>query len=281
MVWPHRAMIQRDVVDLRSEPRDDSELVDQAHFAEQVRILGEHGDWRYVQGEDQYFGWIPEGAGPAMSIYGRDMYVVGVLLADVHERPDKSSPVVGRIPAGTQIPPSRYQIRDEAGVREIATPDHGGWERVGLSTDQPHRSRPGFISPADLLEIASLPHHSPTADDYMKTAESFIGVPYLWGGTTALGLDCSGFVQQVYRLNGVALPRDADQQAMLGRKVEEARAGDLMFFGADSVTHVALATNATEFIHAPMKGGVVEHGRLSPERTLRGIRRYLPDLSAS
>ena len=78
-------------------------------------------------------------------------------------------------------------------------------------------------------------------------------------------------------MNGVALPRDADQQAVLGRKVEEARAGDLMFFGADSVTHVALATSASEFIHAPMKGGVVEHGRLGPERNLRGIRRYLPD----
>jgi cell wall-associated NlpC family hydrolase len=86
-------------------------------------------------------------------------------------------------------------------------------------------------------------------------------------------------VQQVYRLNGVALPRDANQQAMLGRKVEEARAGDLMFFGDESVTHVALATGSTEFIHAPMKGGVVERGRLGGDRQLRGIRRYLPDVS--
>jgi cell wall-associated NlpC family hydrolase len=88
-------------------------------------------------------------------------------------------------------------------------------------------------------------------------------------------------VQQVYRLNGVALPRDADQQAMLGRRVEEARAGDLMFFGAQSVTHVALATSAKEFIHAPMKGGVVEHGRLGGDRNLLGIRRYLPDVSTA
>jgi cell wall-associated NlpC family hydrolase len=83
----------------------------------------------------------------------------------------------------------------------------------------------------------------------------------------------------VYRLNGVALPRDADQQAMLGRRVEEARAGDLMFFGAQTVTHVALATSASEFIHAPMNGGVVERGRLGGERNLLGIRRYLPDVS--
>jgi cell wall-associated NlpC family hydrolase len=79
----------------------------------------------------------------------------------------------------------------------------------------------------------------------------------------------------------VALPRDADQQAVLGRKVDEARAGDLLFFGAESVTHVALATSATEFIHAPMTGGVVERGRLGGDRKLRGIRRYLPDVSTA
>src|SRR5207237_9015842 len=138
----------------------------------------------------------------------------------------------------------------------------------------------GYVALSDLVDVRQLPHRYPTADDYLGTAESFIGVPYLWGGTTALGLACSGFVQQVYRLNGVALPRDADQQAMLGRKVEEARAGDLMFFGADSVTHVALAASATEFIHAP-EGRVVEHGRLGGDRTLRGIRRYLVAVSTA
>jgi len=61
--------------------------------------------------------------------------------------------------------------------------------------------------------------------------------------------------------------------------VEKARAGDLMFFAAETVTHVALATSATEFIHAPMKGGVVEHNRLGGDRKLLGIRSYLPDVS--
>ena len=281
MVWPHRAMVQGDLVDVRSEPRDDSELVDQAHFAEQVRILGEHATWFYVQGEDQYFGWIPEGSAPAMSTYGRDRFVVAVLLADLHERPDPVSPVVGHIPAGTDIPPVRYQIDEGGSIRDVAGPDYEGWQRVGLRGNGPRGPQLGFVAPDDLVEVAALPHHYPTAADYLKTAESFIGVPYLWGGTTALGLDCSGLVQQVYRLNGVALPRDADQQAMLGRKVEQARAGDLMFFGAEGVTHVALATSATEFIHAPMKGGVVERSRLGGDRNLLGIRRYLPDVPAA
>jgi cell wall-associated NlpC family hydrolase len=83
----------------------------------------------------------------------------------------------------------------------------------------------------------------------------------------------------VYRLNGVALPRDADQQAVLGRRVEEARAGDLLFFGAEQVTHVALATSRSEFIHAPQAGGAVERSQLGGDRRLLAIRRYLPGVS--
>jgi len=194
----------------------------------------------------------------------------------VHEdggAPRADAEVIARLPAGTSVPAILASIEPSDGTHQLIPYDHPeGWRETHLT-----RWRTGYVALPDLVDVRELPHGYPTADDYLKTAESFIGVPYLWGGTTALGLDCSGFVQQVYRLNGVALPRDADQQAMLGRKVEEARAGDLMFFGADSVTHVALATSASEFIHAPMKGGVVEHGRLGPERNLRGIRRYLPD----
>ena len=80
----------------------------------------------------------------------------------------------------------------------------------------------------------------------------------------------------MYRLNGVALPRDADQQALAGRAVDAALPGDLFFFGAEHVTHTAIATGPRTFLHAPMKGAVVERGELTAERRLRAIRRYLP-----
>jgi len=275
MVWPHTAIVQRDIADLRAAPSTESELVDQPHMGENVRVLGEDGDWRYIQGPDQYFGWVPVDHLDVLSGYG-EAFVVAVLLASIRDAPRSNAMVVARLPTGTLIRPMFTSIQQPDGSsRRIAYEHPPAWRETRLG-----RGRSGYVAETDLVEIEQLPHRYPTADDYLKTAESFIGVPYLWGGTTALGLDCSGFVQQVYRLNGVALPRDADQQAVLGRKVEEARAGDLMFFGADSVTHVALATSATEFIHAPMKGGVVEHNRLGPERNLRGIRRYLPDPSA-
>ncbi len=113
-------------------------------------------------------------------------------------------------------------------------------------------------------------------DDLLATAESFLGVPYLWGGTSAHGIDCSGLTQQVYRLNGVGLDRDADQQALGGRPVDQARRGDLISFGAERVTHTALATGETTFIHAPEAGLTVQRGELGADRSrLRAIRRYL------
>ncbi len=95
------------------------------------------------------------------------------------------------------------------------------------------------------------------------------------GGTSVAGIDCSGLTQQVYRLNGVGLPRDADQQALAGRRADERRPGDLLFFGSPHVTHVALSLGGDDFIHAPMTGRVVERSRLGPERTLVATRRYL------
>jgi SH3-like domain-containing protein len=260
MVWPQTAIVRRDVADVRAMPSANSELVDQAHHGEDVAVLGESDAWRYVQGADQYFGWLRFDEVAVFTGYAeRD--VVAVLLADVRDAPRGEAEVIARLPAGTSVPAT------------VAGPD--GWREIHLGPGW----RTGYVAVDDLVDVRQLPHHYPTAADYLKTAESFIGIPYLWGGTTALGLDCSGLVQQVYRLNGVALPRDADQQAMLGRRVEEARAGDLMFFGDERVTHVALATSASEFIHAPMQGGVVEHSRLGGERKLLGIRRYLPDVS--
>jgi cell wall-associated NlpC family hydrolase len=274
MVWPPTAIVHRDIVDLRADPRADSELVDQAHLGENLRVLGEVGEWGYVQGTDQYFGWAALADLDVMTGYG-EAFVVAVLLADVRDAPKVNGEVISRLPAGTLIRSIYTSIQQPDGTpRRLEHQHPAGWRETRLG-----RGRHGYVAASDLLDIRELPHRPPAAADYLKTAESFIGVPYLWGGTTALGLDCSGLVQQVYRLNGVALPRDADQQAMLGRRVEEARAGDLMFFGGQSVTHVALATSASEFIHAPMTGGVVERGWLGGERNLLGIRRYLPHVS--
>jgi cell wall-associated NlpC family hydrolase len=99
-----------------------------------------------------------------------------------------------------------------------------------------------------------------------RIALTFVGVPYLWGGRTPFGMDCSGFTQRVHALCGIALPRDACQQAafpgsrLLGE--EPTRAGDLLFFAGDrdprgrGITHVGMVLDHPLFIHASGSAGV-------------------------
>ena len=93
------------------------------------------------------------------------------------------------------------------------------------------------------------------ADNILATASSMLNAPYLWGGKSPLGIDCSGFTQTVFKVNGYKLPRDANQQVELGMAlsfVEEAEPGDLAFFDNEEgrITHVGILLNNEQIIHA-------------------------------
>lgn len=97
-----------------------------------------------------------------------------------------------------------------------------------------------------------------TKGGIMDIAMMFLNAPYLWGGKTPFGIDCSGFTQMVYKLNGIKLPRDAYQQAEMGETlsfVEEAEAGDLAFFDNDEgrIVHVGIVMDNHKIIHASGK----------------------------
>jgi cell wall-associated NlpC family hydrolase len=137
--------------------------------------------------------------------------------------------------------------------------------------------------------LRDLPLGDATAhgDAVLGAARQFLGLPYLWGGTSAWGLDCSGLVHLVLRSFGVLLPRNADDQASSRRltpvPLDEVQPGDLYFFATDGgpVSHVGFATAATHgagghrMLHAPEGGAGVEEGPLSPhrQRTLVAARR--------
>ena len=255
VVRPARASVARGSLDLRAAPDRGSELVDQALRGERVAILGRHEGWAYVQGEDGYFGWLESdgltfaasrGAGPEGQDGTERIVVVHGATVRAARGPDAA--VIDVLAPGTVV---------------------GGPQAEWIACGD------GWLASADTARSTELPERPPTAADLLATAATFLGTPYLWGGSTAQGIDCSGLTQQVYRLNGVALPRDADQQAVFGRPVEVPLPGDLFFFGSDSVTHTAIATGPRSYIHAPRKGGAVEHGELGDERRLRAVRRYL------
>lgn len=247
MVRPPVARVVAILADLRAQPDGASELVDQAHVGELLTLLGESGDWTYVQGEDLYFGWVHR------QLIRTDTHPSRQVLVAVHNAPIRREPNIESEPMGAV----------GAGVAGFEI--DRGWMRCAG----------GWVAVTDTIPNDDLPQRSPTPADLVATAESFFGVPYLWGGTSTHGIDCSGLTQRVYRLNGVGLDRDADQQALGGRPVDVARAGDLFFFGTDRVTHTAIATGERTFIHAPESGKIVQRGELTDPARLRAIRRYL------
>jgi len=114
----------------------------------------------------------------------------------------------------------------------------------------------------------------PEADKILKTGKDLMGIPYLWGGTSVKGLDCSGFVKTVYFLNGIVLARDASLQVMHGVEIRDhtnldnLKPGDLLFFGRDKgpalrPTHVGMYIGNTEFIH---ESGMVKINSLDSTR---------------
>jgi cell wall-associated NlpC family hydrolase len=117
----------------------------------------------------------------------------------------------------------------------------------------------------------------------VETARGYLGVPYLFGGTSEQGFDCSGLALAVYRLNGLRLPRHSRAQFEAGSPVdlEQARAGDLVFFatkGGGRVSHVGLYLGQGAFIHAPRTGQGIRQDDLKEgyfRKALVGVRTYL------
>lgn len=100
-----------------------------------------------------------------------------------------------------------------------------------------------------------------SGEDIVRISRSLMGVPYLWGGMTGYGFDCSGLVSTVYRNCGMVIPRDANDQALCGRVVAESelQCGDLVFFdNGVEIHHVGMATGRSTMIHAPRTGAFVE-----------------------
>ena len=108
------------------------------------------------------------------------------------------------------------------------------------------------------FETENFVNNNNIRESLVESAKKFINVPYLWGGRSYFGIDCSALVQLVYKIHGIALPRDADKQAELGEArdfVEESEPGDLAFFEDETgfISHVGLVLSPFELIHASGK----------------------------
>ena len=277
----NHGLIKLSTAQVRRSPEIESEMITQGLMGMRIRVLkytgkGRKSWWRYCQLEDGYLGWIMRssmvtGDENFIDTWNRKAkLIVSANYSNVWEGADEKSPVVSDLVFGNKI---------------VNLGRMSGWYKVELPD-----GRTGYVDADDVIEeIEWLSQPPADANDVVETATPFMGIPYLWGGTSVKGFDCSGFTQNVFKFNRILLPRDANMQVHSGEEVpldnglDLLQPGDLLFWGpnADRITHVGIYIGDSEFIHAD---GMVHINSFDPEnekyseyrrRTLRAARRVL------
>jgi len=254
-------IVSLSVANLRQKPSHPAELGTQALLGTPVRILKKERGWLYVQTPDGYLCWtddtVAEMTPEEYEVWlGQQRLIVTTEFAFVRAAASPSSLPVSDVVAGCIL-----GLKGRVGSSyEVLYPD----------------GRTGYLD-QNLAEPLRpwLMRAKATPQSVVATAERFMGIPYLWGGTSAKGMDCSGFTKTVYFLNGIQLPRDAGQQERVGDLVETddllttVQPGDLLFFGfrpnekrGERVTHVGISLGGARFIHA---SGDVHINSLNPD----------------
>lgn len=254
------------VTSMYSGPSDQSAVVSQAIYGSNVTLLTARGEWCRIQTADHYKGWVPSrhlrlvqsGAGYATS--GVTVQVES-LFANLYREPDvtRHKPVL-TIPFEVRL----EAIPEASGEqKKSGTESHDGWLQVRLPD-----KRSAWIQAGDVI-LEPKPLSIPES---IELARRFLGIPYLWGGGSSFGFDCSGFTQMLMRARGFNMPRDADQQAawtgVVAVERKDLQAGDLLFFGSSprDITHTGMYIGDGQFIHDTTNGHpVVQISRLDDE----------------
>jgi cell wall-associated NlpC family hydrolase len=230
---PRMVTVSTNLVGLFAQPSWLSEQISQLLYGFKIEVLDQQGRWAFIRQRDGYLGWTylsylsPQ---PAPD----PTHVVVAPVSLVRTECPQVSEILGRLLCGTPV-----QVVSVNGA--CAEVDAHVW---------------GWVTASEVRAMDSMPRTtSDRRDLMMQDAGKLVGVPYQWGGCTAMGIDCSGFSQLLHRWIGVAIPRDADLQYKAGRKVEfPYQPGDLLFFGEQGsdrhITHVAVSLGEWRIIHS-------------------------------
>lgn len=248
-------VVTANVISLRASADADTELVTQGLIGQPVIMEGGAKDWYYVQTWDTYRGWIPSYGMRLLDDQTRayastgPVAVIRELWANIHEQPNERSTIITKATVSAEL-----EVVDSA----------EDWVELRLPN-----GKIGFIRKAEAKLVDRDQAGTiwlPSPSRIIETAMRFVGVPYLWGGSSPFGIDCSGFVQLVHRIHGLTLLRDADIQAGDPRcrpvLRNDVRTGDLVFFGKGkdpdiaAITHIGIAMDNDRFIHSGGGGGV-------------------------
>lgn len=215
------------IVPMRAKPSDKSEMINQVLFGEHFKVIEQEKKFSKIMlSHDGYEGWICNKQWLKIDeedykSLDKEVSTITIDILDIIKK-DSHQPIV----IGSILP--NYKSGHALINNEM-------YQFDGLTT-------PGFVKKEKLIENAFV----------------YLNAPYLWGGRSPLGIDCSGFTQMVYRLQGINLPRDAYQQAEVGKTVatlEESEAGDLAFFENDDgkIVHIGILIENSYIIHASGK----------------------------
>jgi gamma-D-glutamyl-L-lysine dipeptidyl-peptidase len=233
------------VSNMHSEPAQDAPVVSQAVFGTNIEILEEQDGFARIKTPDKYTGWISRSAlhnlaADAMPYASQAAGVRIARVAGMFASLYREKSITRHQPAMTLPFDSRLEILGEEEDKR--------WYRVRM----PDRSAQLWVQRGDIsFDMGPI-----ATSDMLTLSKRFLGLPYLWGGTSSYGFDCSGLTQMLVRQRGILMPRDAHEQAAWPGVSPVERAdlepGDLLFFGlsGQKITHTGMYLGAGEFVHA-------------------------------
>ena len=248
------ALATLSVSNLRAKPNDASELVSQTMMGTPMKVLDYKNKWYRVQTPELYIGWMD--AAGLQTFSAKEMedwknskrWLFKRISGIVYDSPGKKRMVVSDIVLG-----DLFKVESEKKkYLKISIPD----------------GRTGYVRKADCISFEDWSNSEPDVQSIFSVARQMMGFPYLWGGTSSKGVDCSGFVKLAFYARGIILARDASQQARYGEPVDftsrnNLQPGDLIFFGrsAQRITHVGIYLGNGDFIHS---SGRVHNSSIDP-----------------
>ncbi|MBL7794457.1 MAG: C40 family peptidase [Saprospiraceae bacterium] len=271
----HWGVVTLSACNIRSQPRHAAELATQSTLGTALRVLKREGGWYLVQTPDDYLGWLDDGGFVLLDSAGYERWRSApkvVYLPDMGfalQAPQSGAPFVSDLLAGNIL----LDLGREGAYAKVGFPD----------------GRQAYVPAADVVLYQQwLYTRQPTVENILATARRFMGRPYLWGGTSGKGVDCSGFTKTVFYLNGLLLPRDASQQVHTGVDIPadttlyNLQPGDLLFYGRhatadtpEKVTHVAIYLGDGQIIHAAGAVKIESMRRGDPTFVEDRLRTYL------
>ncbi|MDT0647264.1 SH3 domain-containing C40 family peptidase [Zunongwangia sp. F260] len=268
-------VIKISVANLRGEAAHSSELVTQATLGTPVKVYKKEDNWYLIQTPDNYLSWVDGGG---VQIFSDEEFkdwksseklIYLQPFGNSFAEADEASGVVSDLVAGAILEFSG----EKNGYFEVEYPD----------------GRTAFIQQNEAKKYMEwLQELDPEGDDLIATSKKLMGLPYLWGGTSAKGVDCSGYTKTIFFLNGMVIPRDASQQVHTGKLIDSTRnfenlvSGDLLFFGrpatdstSERVVHVGMWIGNNEFIHSSGSVHVSSVAKEAPNYDDFDYNRYL------